>query len=62
MSVTRSAIIAVHLLSSITPIVDIISARSEAAALGTQHVALLLAGWAPVVIFGNSHIPVSYPS
>ncbi|KAJ6460486.1 hypothetical protein C8R47DRAFT_1160918 [Mycena vitilis] len=46
------AIIFIHLLSAITPIADLISARSAPAALGTQHVALLLAGWAPVVIFG----------
>ncbi|KAJ6600459.1 hypothetical protein DFH09DRAFT_595605 [Mycena vulgaris] len=44
------AIIAIHLLSSITPVVDLVSVRP--AALGTQHVALLLAGWAPVFIFG----------
>ncbi|KAJ7110732.1 hypothetical protein C8R43DRAFT_962214 [Mycena crocata] len=47
------AIIFIHLLSSITPLIDAISARSAPAALGTQHVALLLAGWAPVVIFGG---------
>ncbi|KAJ6632308.1 hypothetical protein B0H10DRAFT_1976905 [Mycena sp. CBHHK59/15] len=46
------AIIGIHLLSSITPIIDVVSARSAPAALGTQHVALILAGWAPVVIFG----------
>ncbi|KAJ7887787.1 hypothetical protein B0H14DRAFT_3856164 [Mycena olivaceomarginata] len=46
------AIIAAHLLSSITPIVDIISAKPQPAAFGTQHVAVLLAGWAPVAIFG----------
>ncbi|KAJ7458174.1 hypothetical protein FB451DRAFT_585331 [Mycena latifolia] len=46
------AIIAIHLLSSITPVIDIISSRPEPMALGTQHVALLLAGWAPVAIFG----------
>ncbi|KAF7358481.1 Fungal-trans domain-containing protein [Mycena venus] len=46
------AIILTHLVSAITPIVDIISARSHPAAFGTQHVALLLAGWAPVAIFG----------
>ncbi|KAJ6535057.1 hypothetical protein B0H19DRAFT_963828 [Mycena capillaripes] len=50
--VVTSAIILCSMLSSITPLVDIISARSEPAALGTQHVALLLAGWAPVLIFG----------
>ncbi|KAJ7479066.1 hypothetical protein FB451DRAFT_1240520 [Mycena latifolia] len=46
------AIIAIHLLFSITPVIDIISTRPEPMALGTQHVALLLAGWAPVAIFG----------
>ncbi|KAJ7442038.1 hypothetical protein FB451DRAFT_1440787 [Mycena latifolia] len=46
------AIIAIHLLSSITPVIDIVSSRPEPMALGTQHVALLLAGWAPVAIFG----------
>ncbi|KAF7341915.1 hypothetical protein MSAN_02047400 [Mycena sanguinolenta] len=45
------AIIVVHLLSCITPIIDIVSTRSQPAPLGTQHVALLLAGWAPVAIF-----------
>ncbi|KAJ7040585.1 hypothetical protein C8F04DRAFT_239911 [Mycena alexandri] len=43
------AIICIHLLSSITPLVDIIS--STPAAFGTQHVALVLAAWAPVIIF-----------
>ncbi|KAJ7127964.1 hypothetical protein C8R44DRAFT_616215, partial [Mycena epipterygia] len=47
-------IIAIHLLSSITPLVDIISASAVPAPLGTQHVALLLAAWAPVFIFGES--------
>ncbi|KAJ6506722.1 hypothetical protein C8R45DRAFT_970361 [Mycena sanguinolenta] len=46
------AIIVVHLLSCITPIIDIVSARAQPAPLGTQHVALLMAGWAPVAIFG----------
>ncbi|KAJ7458728.1 hypothetical protein B0H11DRAFT_2060791 [Mycena galericulata] len=49
------AIIAIHLLSSITPIIDLISSSrkgSVPAAIGTQHVALLLAGWGPVFIFG----------
>ncbi|KAJ7469135.1 hypothetical protein FB451DRAFT_1400701 [Mycena latifolia] len=46
------AIIAIHLLSTITPVIDIVSSRPELTALGTQHVALLLAGWVPVAIFG----------
>ncbi|KAK7002427.1 fungal-trans domain-containing protein [Favolaschia claudopus] len=48
------AIIGIHLLSCITPIVDIASAASAShpARVGTQHVALLLAGWAPVFVFG----------
>ncbi|KAJ7070391.1 hypothetical protein B0H15DRAFT_114822 [Mycena belliarum] len=46
------AIIAIHLLSSITPLIDAISSHAEPTALGTQHVALLLAAWAPVLIFG----------
>ncbi|KAJ7763403.1 hypothetical protein B0H16DRAFT_493071 [Mycena metata] len=44
------AIICIHLLSSITPLIDIIS--STPTAFGTQHVALVLAAWAPVIIFG----------
>ncbi|KAJ7187347.1 hypothetical protein C8R46DRAFT_1059521 [Mycena filopes] len=43
------AIIAIHLLSSITPLMDAISAK--ATAFGTQHVALVLAAWAPVFVF-----------
>ncbi|KAJ7443575.1 hypothetical protein FB451DRAFT_1295620 [Mycena latifolia] len=46
------AIITIHLLFSITPVIDIISSRPGPMALGTQHAALLLAGWAPVAIFG----------
>ncbi|KAJ7626460.1 hypothetical protein B0H17DRAFT_563100 [Mycena rosella] len=42
------AIITIHLLASITPLIDLVSARPKASALGTQHVALLFAGWAPV--------------
>ncbi|KAJ7785271.1 hypothetical protein DFH07DRAFT_935052 [Mycena maculata] len=46
------AIISIHLLSAITPLIDIVSAKSRPPTeLGTQHIALLLAGWAPVVIF-----------
>ncbi|KAJ7642056.1 hypothetical protein FB45DRAFT_1054395 [Roridomyces roridus] len=43
------AIIAIHFLCAITPLVDL--ATPTPAAIGTQHVALLLAGWAPVFIF-----------
>ncbi|KAJ7782242.1 hypothetical protein DFH07DRAFT_789943 [Mycena maculata] len=46
------AIIGIHLLSAITPLIDSISAKPSPTELGTHHVALLLAGWAPVAIFG----------
>ncbi|KAJ7703659.1 hypothetical protein B0H17DRAFT_922017 [Mycena rosella] len=52
MSGVASAIITIDLLASITPLIDLVSARPKASALGTQHVALLFAGWTPVIIFG----------
>ncbi|CAK5267157.1 unnamed protein product [Mycena citricolor] len=44
------AIIATHILSVITPLVDL--SRTSPSEFGTQHVALVLAAWIPVVVFG----------
>jgi len=42
----------VQLLASITTIIDVASHRAEPTAFGTQHIALLLAAWGPVFLFG----------
>jgi hypothetical protein len=40
-------------LAAISTIIDVASRRSSPSPLGTQHVALLLAGWGPLVVFGH---------
>ncbi|KAJ7644975.1 hypothetical protein FB45DRAFT_899088 [Roridomyces roridus] len=56
--VFQIAIIATHFLSFITPFVDAISftrsgGTAAPASVGTQHVALVLAGWVPVFVFAT---------
>jgi hypothetical protein len=46
----------VQILACISTIIDVATSRPTPTPMGTQHVALLLAGWGPVVVFG--HLPV----
>ncbi|KAF8962296.1 hypothetical protein BDZ97DRAFT_1120879 [Flammula alnicola] len=45
----------VQFLACISTIIDVIARRPKPTPLGTQHFALLLAAWGPVIIFG--HLP-----
>ncbi|CAA7268443.1 unnamed protein product [Cyclocybe aegerita] len=49
------AFASVQLLSCISTFVDVVKRRPTPTPLGTQHFALLLAAWGPVVFFG--HLP-----
>ncbi|KAJ4468776.1 hypothetical protein J3R30DRAFT_3304490 [Lentinula aciculospora] len=40
-------------LACISTLIDVISRRTQPMPFGTQHVALLLAAWSPVVVFGS---------
>lgn len=50
---TPSAFCAVQILTCISTIVDLATHRSTPTPLGTQHFALLLAAWGPVIVFGQ---------
>ncbi|KAF9068847.1 hypothetical protein BDP27DRAFT_762517 [Rhodocollybia butyracea] len=41
------------ILASLSTLIDVITQRVQPSPFGTQHVALLLAAWAPVFIFGS---------
>ena len=41
-----------QILATITSLVDMFAQHSPPSAFGTQHIALLLAAWAPPIVFG----------
>lgn len=43
----------VQILACISTIIDVATSRPTPTPMGTQHFALLLAGWGPVVVFGS---------
>lgn len=47
-----SAFVFIQFLSFMTTFVDLVSGRRTPSPFGTQYVALLLAAWCPVFIFG----------
>lgn len=47
-----SACTAVQFFSSISTVIDVATHRPNPTPFGTQRVALLLAAWGPVVVFG----------
>ena len=47
-----SACTTVQFFSSISTVIDVATRRPNPTPFGTQHVALLLAAWGPVVVFG----------
>jgi hypothetical protein len=49
-----SAFISIQFLTCISSLIDIVTRRPTPSPLGTQHVALLLAAWGPVIVFGSS--------
>ncbi|KAF8801083.1 hypothetical protein BYT27DRAFT_7310995 [Phlegmacium glaucopus] len=49
------AFVSVQFLACISTVIDVATHRSTPTPLGTQHIALLLAAWGPVVVFG--HLP-----
>ncbi|PPR02268.1 hypothetical protein CVT24_011617 [Panaeolus cyanescens] len=50
-----SAFIVVQFLACLSTIIDVAKRRPTPSPMGTQHVALLLAAWGPVIVFG--HLP-----
>lgn len=44
------------LLASISTIIDVVRGRTIPTPFGTQHVALLLVAWGPVIVFGMSNM------
>ena len=47
-----SAFVAVQFLTCISTVIDVATHRPTPTPFGTQHIALLLAAWGPVVVFG----------
>ncbi|KAJ3747888.1 hypothetical protein DFH05DRAFT_1393100, partial [Lentinula detonsa] len=43
-------------LACISTLIDVISRRTRPTPFGTQHVALLLTAWGPVVVFGDDFV------
>ncbi|KAE9397718.1 hypothetical protein BT96DRAFT_63314 [Gymnopus androsaceus JB14] len=48
-------------LASISTLIDVIAHHTQPTPFGTQHVALLLAAWGPVIVFGEcfARFPIS---
>jgi hypothetical protein len=47
-----STVVAVQFLACISTVIDVATRRPTPTPFGTQHIALLLAAWSPVVVFG----------
>lgn len=54
-----SAFVFIQFLALLTTFVDVASGRRTPSPFGSQHVALLLGAWCPVVIFGMSSWSIS---
>ncbi|KAF8235663.1 hypothetical protein L208DRAFT_1255421, partial [Tricholoma matsutake] len=49
----------VHMLSCITSLIAVITRRPPTP-FGTQHIALILAGWGPVIVFSTPTVFTAY--